>query len=516
MGRTYRKFGDLMLMTICFFSLFFLAGQTSAMAAEKIVVSLPEFPVKLNGMEMDNQYSQYPLLVYNNITYFPMTYYGSRYLGVETTWSREGGLGVYQNGVRWSWHPYKRYLPNGKTGVAKIHSGVIRVNDILIDNSVEDYPLLSFRDVTYFPLTWRFAVEEFGWTYQYNPQDGLTVYSPGAVTANEITLPIKEYDDGAGAFLKVGEHYYYEGERGVIWQASVVKPSRAKKVYQLPLQRQQSGFYRQYCRPTLIMEQGMVLLTYQQQEETKTVSHYIQLTTDGTAQELYQGDGILRCFGEPVVLIEPNEITNKYSLQVRNKYNGAFQKIAAKDFYCAGDNIYYTGTELLMTGGLGKATAKTTIERKILAINDKTGAVRQLTKEDVSFFTVEDEVVYYLNDTGQLYKMPLAGGKAMLVSAIPATQFVVHSGTVCYANKQNGELKVLGSTDNLNPGGIVERMEVQEDFFVIDFAAESSSAYRTMILSRKGKVLFKTTERTASMIIENGKVSFVKLRNQMG
>jgi len=34
-----------------------------------------------------------------------------------------------------------------------------------------------------------------------------------------------------------------------------------------------------------------------------------------------------------------------------------------------------------------------------------------------------------------------------------------------------------------------------------------------MILSRKGKVLFKTTERTASMIIENGKVSFVKLRD---
>lgn len=88
---------------------------------------------------MDNQFTQYPLLVYNNITYFPMTYYGSRYLGVETTWNQQGGLGVHQNGVRWNWHKYKRYLPNKSTGVAAINTGTIYVNNQLIDNSKEDY-----------------------------------------------------------------------------------------------------------------------------------------------------------------------------------------------------------------------------------------------------------------------------------------------------------------------------------------------------------------------------------------
>ncbi len=71
----------------------------------------------------------------------------------------------------------------------------------------------------------------------------------------------------------------------------------------------------------------------------------------------------------------------------------------------------------------------------------------------------------------------------------------------------------MGSHEQLNPGGMVDAMEVQEDFFVINFSDEGTSAYKTMILSRKGKVLFKTTEHTASMIIENGKVSFVKLRS---
>ena len=65
----------------------------------------------------------------------------------------------------------------------------------------------------------------------------------------------------------------------------------------------------------------------------------------------------------------------------------------------------------------------------------------------------------------------------------------------------------------MNPGGIVADMDVQEDFFVINFSDAGSSAYKAMILSRKGKVLFKTTEHTASMIIENGKVSFVKLQD---
>ena len=38
----------------------------------------------------------------------------------------------------------------------------ITVNGKTINNDEEPYPLLVFRDVTYFPLTWRFAVDEFG------------------------------------------------------------------------------------------------------------------------------------------------------------------------------------------------------------------------------------------------------------------------------------------------------------------------------------------------------------------
>ena len=149
-----------------------------------------------------------------------------------------------------------------------------------------------------------------------------------------------------------------------------------------------------------------------------------------------------------------------------------------------------------------------------MAVDYKTGAVRQISSENATFFTTEDELVYYLDRKHQLYQISLHGGTAKLMgTGTPATQLVVLQGTICYADALTGELRVLGSDSNPNPGGIVSSMEVQEDFFVVNFSDESTSAYKTMILSRKGKVLFKTTERTASMIIENGKVSFVKLRD---
>lgn len=490
------------------------AGQAEAIDGKRVAVTLPEFSVRLNGMEVNNQYAQYPLLVYNNITYFPMTYYGSRYMGVETTWSRENGIGIHQNGVRWNWHDYKRYLPNSKNDVAIINTGQIRVNNQLIDNSQEDYPILSFRDITYFPLTWRFAVDEFGWTYQYSPQDGLSIQSPGAITANEITLPIKVYENGVGAFVKAGAYYYYEGERGVIWQASVAQPEKAKKVYQMPIRKQSSEDGSRYCRPVLQLKQGIVLLTYQQQEANGQITHYVQLSADGVAQEVYQGQGTLHCYTDLQLLYERNVATGKGTLQIKRKDNETFHAITTTNIYCASDAFYRVGTEILFLGAAGTATSHTAIESKVMAVDYKTGAVRQISSENATFFTTEGEQVYYLDGKHQLYQISLNGGTAKRMgNGISATQLVVLQGTICYADEASGQLRVLGSNSNPNPGGIVASMEVQEDFFVVNFSDESTSAYKTMILSRKGKVLFKTTERTASMIIENGKVSFVKLRD---
>lgn len=107
-----------------------------------------------------------------------MTYFGSKYLGLITTWGSVNGLGVIKVGPGGgSNETSSQYTANNNSYTATIATGQIIVNGKYIDNTTEQYPLLQFRDVTYFPLTWRFAVDEFGWDYKFDMTNGLVINS---------------------------------------------------------------------------------------------------------------------------------------------------------------------------------------------------------------------------------------------------------------------------------------------------------------------------------------------------
>jgi hypothetical protein len=127
----------------------------------------------------NNDFERYPFLLYGYITYFPMTYNLSNLLNLDTIWTEEGGLVIAKGNpetpkVFAYESPVSRQ--NAKTQTATIIDSKVTVNGKVIDNKNEPYPLLNFRDVTYFPLTWRFVVDEFGWNHLFDNTDGL--YSP--------------------------------------------------------------------------------------------------------------------------------------------------------------------------------------------------------------------------------------------------------------------------------------------------------------------------------------------------
>ncbi|RVU53989.1 hypothetical protein [Anaerosphaera multitolerans] len=190
-----------------------LSGFARQVSAQGNTVTLPTFDVTLNGQKVENEYSEYPLIVYKDITYFPMTYNTTRFLGVETNWSDTEGLDIKKTGVTGEFDDYKSETKNVESYEVSIPTFKITVNGKVIDNSKEEYPLLVFRDVTYFPMTWRFSVDEFGWDYNYTEGAGLVIKSTvkkaeeKKVEEKKETKTEDEYKDHSKAVFYNG--YYY-------------------------------------------------------------------------------------------------------------------------------------------------------------------------------------------------------------------------------------------------------------------------------------------------------------------
>lgn len=209
---------------------------------------LPACEVRLNGTPVESEYREYPLLQYRDITYFPMTYYDCRFLGLTTEWDsyteslsirKENISGMYRDyrsetRNSGSWYVMPREIPFGEEielpdEYAAPCGFVITVNGKQIDNYDEAYPLLTFRGVTYFPLTWRFAHDEFGWSYSYTEKDGLVIDSDNYHTE------ILDLPGFTGVSVATdGEYYYYQGGQD-IYRTPVNDTADCELIYTMPL-----------------------------------------------------------------------------------------------------------------------------------------------------------------------------------------------------------------------------------------------------------------------------------------
>lgn len=142
----------------------------------------PSFPIQLNGLQLDASLSRYPFLFYNDITYMPLTWNNLQALGMEMLWDSSNGLMIWNN--RNSPPPLRLAPPeqdlveqpnNAKSYTAQVAQGRIQLNGVEIDNAAEPYPFLSFRDVVYMPLTWRFTHDILQIDLHWDSEGGLAL-----------------------------------------------------------------------------------------------------------------------------------------------------------------------------------------------------------------------------------------------------------------------------------------------------------------------------------------------------
>ena len=166
-----------------------LTSAVPAARAAEVQAGVAAGKVGINGRAINNSSAEYPLLVYRDITYFPMTFHLCRFLGLTTEWDAPSRtLIITRTGEAGDYVPDTGHSGrSGSVSATRVDYPVM-VNDEGIDNSAAKYPLLNYSGVTYFPLTWAFAVDSFGWDYRWDAENGLRIDSSGGTPY--VTPPI--------------------------------------------------------------------------------------------------------------------------------------------------------------------------------------------------------------------------------------------------------------------------------------------------------------------------------------
>ena len=198
------KFCQTALMS--FFLIF--AWSSNAWADTTISIQLPNFPIHINNCLIDNTIREYPFIIYKNITYVLMTYYDSHFMGLETSWNETYGLQITKTEEVFPYQPEIRHtFPFSQ-------KAAITNQPIVINGSstwqTDEYPLLLYQGITYFPLTWHYGVEAFQWTYVFDQKNGLTITTNDKIIEQQPSQALQfNRSDGYDMLGLVGDTAYW-------------------------------------------------------------------------------------------------------------------------------------------------------------------------------------------------------------------------------------------------------------------------------------------------------------------
>ncbi|MBE1447416.1 DUF5050 domain-containing protein [Paenibacillus sp. OAS669] len=503
------------MFTLCM-SLLAPAGHSQA-ADASVRVTLPDFVVNLNGHTVENQYREYPLLVYRDITYVPMTWYDSRLLGLEATWSPNDGLNIKQSRVASSYAPYQSDRRNAAAYTAEVPASAVMINGKTIDNSKEEYPLLSFRDVTYFPLTWRFAHDEFGWDYRWEDRSGLSILSHNP-QLQTIGLPADAGENDVALYK--GYIYFVEttGTTNHIYRAPLQQPSNKEEMYSYSIQTSQ-GLQKQV---SFQIRDNALWFTYHLGGGIMGHDEFVKIGDDGKAELVHQGylDFRETPLGTLIMNLGASafEGGNLYLSQPgEEKMSGKRVGDADLMYAVMSDGISLgaprDAASLLAVHGedvFVLASRSSSDTNKLYKINLKTNKTEKIIDFGVSRFRIIDNKLYYVKDEdGRLYSSALDGtGGETSLSDHAVSWFDSIGGNVFYTTKKEANRFELYQAD---PNGEDPRVwttpvagvQVLNDRLVCRFGEQDD--YGVVLLDGSGRLLLSVADPISRVLTsDNG------------
>ena len=483
------------------------AGLSMPAMATNVQATLPSFPVTLNGTVIDNSYRQYPLLVYNNITYFPMTYYDCRFLGVETEWTQANGLKIEKSNLTGAYHQQNMQQKNSGKVTAQLATGKIAVNGKAIANSKEQYPLLVYRDVTYFPLTWRFAVDEFGWKYSYDNKNGLVI-DAGTVKTSSVTLKDArkpKYREDVFNFAIDGKYLYYEGEKGSVYRRPLAALGDDKQRRTI----KQVGYLGNVYPNIEIWEQsGAVYLKHPDIGNGHNQCRY-RVNSSGSTEKLecLTGDDYVD-FGSFQLKTQGTGQAGPRSGPINLIVNGVQKDFGKAEYYYSiranhGPLPYAQKEKQIYV----LAAPEYYADCYLYAMDLDTANMKQLSKEKIEEYAYADNMLYFTHKemeqddsrySQELYVQNLATGQTQFLAKLVSSRyfdekFAATKNGVYYREWENGGLffwnKYTGKKETVNAGFTVYDVYYQNGYIVAHFEEVPENPYRLMVFAPSGQTM---------------------------
>ncbi|AFS77634.1 hypothetical protein Curi_c05600 [Gottschalkia acidurici 9a] len=503
------------IVTIC--AILILPTEKSFAKEQTVKTTLPNFTVTLNGNKVNNQYRQFPLLVYKDITYFPMTWFDSRLLGIETEWSQTNGLKIEQKKITSSFEDYSTKLKNANTQYAKTLDFKITLNGKLINNSNEEYPLLSFRDVTYFPLTWKFAHNEFNWKYDWSNSKGLSINSNNKQL---MTINLPKYAGENSVAMYDGYYYFVEtvDHTNNIYRVHGSNTTKKELVYSYEIDPHY-GFQNLL---KFEIKNGELWFSYHYGGAVMGSDIFCKINNDGKATEEYRGhinfievipEGTLALSQPPTAQGSMLIYIPKGKNYEEGKRIGDTGLLYRSKISLQGDNVYVLGAKYPFEGEK---------VHKIYKVNINTNETLQITDFGVESLKVINNKLYYVKSIDKhLYSSNLDGTseKKLSDNSLPEYDawYEELNGNVYYAtsneeNKQSIYKVEMDKEDSLLLKEKVDRVEILSGKLIAKLV--SGEDYGIKIFDENGQMVLTVTDEVSDFFAHKDNILMILAKNK--
>lgn len=170
--------------------------------AKSVDIHLPTFDIYVNEVKVENDYKKYPFIVYKGITYFPLTYDDTKFMGWNLKWikkTRELHV-VSTEQVNYQWEEYKQVkgkTKNKKIMKAKTPEFKIKFGDEYLPKTIGKYPVLVYNHVTYIPLVYDYKYEDSCMSFVFSKEKGLEITRPESLHLYIFKKNTFNFDNGS-------------------------------------------------------------------------------------------------------------------------------------------------------------------------------------------------------------------------------------------------------------------------------------------------------------------------------